>query len=81
MNFIVILANALVVTSLAYFLTKKALNFTGKQPTTPNKTLLFATSAIILYSHYSVGLSMLLYFIPYMIFWYLIDIKRSKIKK
>gem|GEM_PF-5867709 len=81
MNFAIIMANALAVTFLAYFLTKKALNFTGKQATTPNKTFLFSTSSIILYSYFSAGLSMLLYFIPYMIFWYLIDIKKSNRKK
>ena len=81
MYIIRILAGAFIITFLTYFLTKKVLESTSKQEITPKRTILFSVFAIILYSYFSAGIDKLLFYIPYLFFWFLIDLRRSNNKK
>ncbi len=81
MQIIGILIGALLITLLTYFLTKKLLTLTSRQEITPLRCFLFSTLAIILYSYFIAGLHMLLYYIPYLTFWFLVDTRRSNNKK
>ncbi len=80
MHIIEILIGSLLITLLTYFLTKKVLAFTSKQVITPLRCFLSSAMAIFLYSYFSGRLDMLLYYIPYLTFWFLLDTRRSNKK-